>query len=93
MPVQVIFNEYMNDLKEAERKRAVVDRRRVPSTREFAEHIGITPTGFSKITHNQTQSISKRFVAGTITLLRGCGFPTTLTDIIEYVEESGNGGE
>jgi len=82
--MEVIFNQYLEGLKKVEAEKPVVKRRRIPSTREFAEHIGITPTGFSKITNNRTKALSKHFMGGTITLLRSCGFSTTFNDILEY---------
>lgn len=87
LTIKVVFNDYLDTLKRTEKERPVINRRRVPTAREFAEHMGITPTGFSKITNNRTKAISKDFMEGSITLLRSCGFSTTLSDIMEYIPE------
>ena len=87
MPVQVVFNEYIDHLKIAEAKKPVDARRRIPSMAEFAEHVGLTPTGFSKVTNNRTKGITKEFMDGVIGLLRSCGFSTTFNDIFVYIPD------
>ena len=91
MPVRVTFNEYIEALKESEMKKPVADRRRIPSMAEFAEFIGITPTGFSKITNNRTKGVTKEFMDGTIGLLHSCGFDATFNDLFEYIPDKDEG--
>lgn len=87
MTVKVVVKEYLEQLKESEQGRPVSQRRPIPTVEEFAKFSGISKTGFIDFTHNRTDSINRKVIDGVITLLRECGFETSIQDVLKYEQE------
>ncbi len=84
MPVIVTLSEYRKNLKKQEKVKPVHKRRHVPTIQEMADEANLSRTGFLDFMYNRTHSINRRALSVSISLLRACGFGTTITDVLKY---------
>jgi hypothetical protein len=79
------LRRYIDSLKEGERNRRRSERRRVPTNKDFYELIGMTATGFSRITQNHVDRIDKAHIAAILYVFHKHGFDTTIDDFMVYI--------
>jgi hypothetical protein len=84
MYVQV--GPYLSKLRVEESARPPGKQREIPSQKDLADALGMTPQGFSKFVNNHNDLIDRKKIARLIFEFRKRGFPTTYDDIFGYGE-------
>jgi hypothetical protein len=80
----IVFKGYLVKLAERERLRPDSVRLEVPTIVEIAKAIGIHPITMNDIVNNHVTRLNMDTVTRIIGHMRRLGFPTTLSDFMEY---------
>lgn len=83
--IEFVLGQYLSRLRRQERNKS--DGKRVPTQKEIAEFIGMTPTAFSRIVQNRVDSIDRKNVALVLWYLRECGFDTGIEQLFTVTQE------
>jgi hypothetical protein len=84
MTIKITLKEYLQQIKNEEKKKPIQHRRVVPRIVDFAEVAGVSRTGFIKFMNNSNKGFSREMVGSTMMLLRSRGFPVEVQDLIVY---------
>lgn len=88
MPVKVVAREYIEQLREAEDKKPVTERRQIPTLTELAAAAGVSNQAYIDFSRDRTQTrLNRDCITATIKLLRGCGFDTNVSDLLVYIDD------
>lgn len=84
--LDVVFSDYLDRLRVAERAKPLAERRHVPTLRDLADEIGVDVTWLSRVVNNNTPNIGRRLCGNLIAAMRRAGFAMELSDLLRYRE-------
>ncbi len=82
--VKVAIIQYLRQLRKDERQKPILERRRIPVGKDFAEAAGVSLAAYYRWARNTEAGINRKLIGAAIGLLRHCEFDTTFNDILEY---------
>jgi len=89
MAVEIVVDEYLDQLREVEASKPIHRRRHIPEAKDIAEAAGVSLSFYYKWAGNRTTNINRKLLDTIISLLRDCGFDTTFNDIFAHTSDRG----
>lgn len=80
----IVFGQYLDRIRAAEREKPPGERRYVPTLRELATAVDIHEVTLSKIANGKVSELRLDTGARIISAMRRYGFPMDTTDLIVY---------